>query len=61
MDVETLRKFYEAGLYKKLSETDRKIMQAPNLQKYEDVFCFMREHNCKAEQESLKAIMIDLE
>ena len=56
MDVETLKKFYDAGLYRPLSDADRKAMKAPSLKEYEDIFGFMLEHNCKAEQESVKAI-----
>ena len=56
MDVETLKRFYDAGLYRPLSEADRKAMKAPALKEYENIFRFMLEHNCKAEQESLKAI-----
>ena len=56
MDVETLKRFYDAGLYRTLSETDRKAMKAPALKEYEEIFRFMLEHNCKAEQESVKAI-----
>lgn len=56
MDVETLKRFYDAGLYRPLSEADRKAMKAPTLKEYEYIFRFMLEHNCKAEQESLKAI-----
>ena len=56
MDVETLKRFYNAGLYRPLSEADRKAMKAPALKEYEEIFGFMLEHNCKAEQESVKAI-----
>lgn len=30
-------------------------MKSEKLQKYQDVFSFMLEHNCKAEQETIKA------
>lgn len=56
MDLDTLRKLYEAGLYKKLTEADKKAMAAPSLQQYAEVFQFMLEHNCKAEQESMAAM-----
>ena len=56
MDVETLKRSYDAGLYRPLSETDRKAMKSPALKEYEEIFRFMLEHNCKAEQESVKAI-----
>ena len=58
MDVETLRKYYEAGLYKELSPADKKLMDAPALQQYKDVFQFMITHNCKVEQESKKAVLL---
>lgn len=58
MDVETLRKYYKAGLYKELSPADKKLMDLPALQQYKDVFQFMLSHNCKVEQESLKAIKL---
>ena len=56
MDLDTLRKLYEAGLYKKLTEADKKAMAASSLQQYADVLHFMLEHNCKAEQESMAAM-----
>lgn len=56
MDLDTLRKLYEAGLYKKLTEADKKAMAAPSLQQYAEVFQFMLKHNCKAEQESMIAM-----
>ncbi len=58
MDVNTLQRYFEAGLYKELTPADRKLMDAPALQQYEDVFRFMLDHNCKVEQESLKAIQL---
>lgn len=56
MDLDTLQKLYEAGLYKKLTEADKKAMEAPALQQYAEVFQFMLKHNCKAEQESMMAL-----
>ena len=56
MDLDTLRRLYEAGLCKSLTEADKKAMAAPSLQQYAEVFQFMLEHNCKAEQESMAAM-----
>jgi hypothetical protein len=56
MDIATLKRFYDCGLYKHLTSADRKAMEAENLQIYEDVFKFMIEHDCKVEQESVKAV-----
>ena len=56
MDLETLEKYYRAGLYKKLTDADKKAMQAPGLQQYSEIFQFMLDNNCKVEQESIKAI-----
>lgn len=58
MDIETLKKFYQSGLYKKLTASDKKAMKSNNLLKHKDVFDFMILHNCKIEQESVKALML---
>ena len=58
MDLETLKKFYQCGLYKKLTAADKKAMKLNNLLKYKDVFDFMILHDCKVEQESVKAVML---
>ena len=58
MDVDTLQRYFEAGLYKELTPADRKLMDVPALRQYKDVFQFMLDHNCKVEQESLKAIQL---
>ncbi len=58
MDVDTLQRYFEAGLYKELTPADRKLMDVPALRQYTDVFQFMLDHNCKVEQESLKAIQL---
>lgn len=55
MDVNTLAWCYQNGFYKELNDADRKAMRSKNLQKYQEVFSFMLEHNCKAEQETIKA------
>ena len=59
MDVKTLEKFYHAGLYKELSAQDIKVIKAKRdnlLAEYADVLEFMIDNNCKAEQESVKAL-----
>lgn len=58
MDLETLKKFYKCGLYKKLTATDKKAMKSNNLLRYKEIFDFMVIHDCKVEQESLKAVKI---
>lgn len=60
MDVETLRKYYEMGYCKKLTENDRKMIHSEKLAAYCDVLVFMEEHDCKMEQESVKAAEIDV-
>lgn len=56
MDLYTLEKFYNYGLYKELTASDKKLMKSEKLLKYRDVLDFMLEHNCKIEQESVKAL-----
>lgn len=56
MDLATLQACFLAGHYRPLSAEDRKAMQAPMLCAYREIFDFMREHNCKVEQESLAAM-----
>ena len=59
MDTETLERFFRAGLYKELTAYDKKVIEEKKntkLAAYADVLNFMLEYNCKAEQESLKAL-----
>lgn len=59
MDVETIERFYRAGLYKTLTARDRKMIDAKKdgqLSAYKDVLEYMLEYNCKVEQESIKAV-----
>lgn len=56
MDVKTLQKFYECGLFKPLSAVDKKAMKSEKLKNYKEVLNFMLVHDCKVEQESLKAV-----
>jgi hypothetical protein len=58
MDVETLRKYYGMGYCKELTVNDRKMLNSEKLIEYRDVLVFMNEHNCKVEQESMKAAEI---
>lgn len=55
-DLDTLEKFYTYGLYKELTARDQKLMKSEKLLKYRDILDYMLEHNCKIEQESVKAL-----
>lgn len=59
MDVQTLERFYQAGIYKELAAHDIKVIKAKKetqLALYADVLDFMLDKNCKVEQESIKAV-----
>ena len=59
MDIETLKRFYEEGLYRELNANDVKVIRdnkETKLVLYKDVLDFMLENNCKVEQESIKAL-----
>ena len=59
MDVETMERFYRAGLYKTLTVRDRKMIESKKdgqLSAYKAVLEYMLEYNCKVEQESIKAV-----
>lgn len=59
MDVETIERFYRAGLYKTLTARDRKMIDSKKdgqLSAYKDVLEYMLKYNCKVEQESIKAV-----
>ena len=58
MDLATLQDCFQAGHYRPLTAEDRKVMQSPMLCAYREIFAFMQEHNCKAEQESLSAMKL---
>lgn len=60
MDVNTLKQFYEANLYKPLEPYDIKTINDKKelLKMYSDVLDYMIEHNCKVEQESFEAIKL---
>ena len=59
MDVETIERFYRAGLYKTLTARDRKMIDSKKdgqLSAYKDVLEYMLAYDCKVEQESIKAV-----
>ena len=59
MDVETIERFYRAGLYKTLTARDRKMIDSKKdgqLSAYKDVLEYMLAFDCKVEQESIKAV-----
>ena len=59
MDVETIERFYRAGLYKTLTDRDRKMIDSKKdgqLSAYKDVLEYMLTRDCKIEQESIKAV-----
>ncbi len=59
MDLATLERFYRAGFVKPLSAADRKAIIEKidgRLSAYSDVLRFMLDRDCKAEQESFKAL-----
>ena len=59
MDVETLERFYCAGLYQNLTVRDRKVINSKKdgqLSEYKTVLEYMLEYDCKVEQESIKAV-----
>ena len=59
MDVETIERFYRAGLYKTLTARERKMIDSKKdgqLSAYKDVLEYMLTHDCKIEQESIKAV-----
>ncbi len=58
MDTVTLAKFYDAGFYKELTKAEVGIIKkkiSSSLCLYAEVLQFMLDHNCKVEQESIKA------
>ncbi len=59
MDVHTIERFYQAGLYKCLTSRDKKVIESKKdgyLFGYKDVLEYMLANNCKVEQESVKAL-----
>lgn len=63
MDVDTLERFYKAGIYKELTATDVKVIEEKKntkLYAYREILQFMVDNNCKVEQESIKAIELNV-
>lgn len=60
MDLQTLQHCYEKGHYRTLTAQDEKIMQHPLLAGHHAIFEFMRQYNCKVEQECFEAMQLDL-
>ncbi|RKW42752.1 MAG: hypothetical protein D8H95_33080 [Lachnospiraceae bacterium] len=60
MDVDTLKRFFEANIYKELTFSDINMIEKnkEKLRDYKEVLEFMLLHNCKVEQESIKAVEI---
>ena len=58
MDLPTLKDCFTAGHYRPLTAEDRKAMQYPLLNPYREIFDFMKENNCKVEQESFAAMKL---
>ena len=59
MDIETIERFYRAGLYKNLTSRDRNVINSKKdgqLSAYSDVLEYMLKYDCKVEQESIKAV-----
>ena len=59
MDLETIERFYRAGLYRSLTARDRKMINSKKngqLSAYKDVLEYMLAYDCKVEQESVKAV-----
>lgn len=59
MDVDTLMKYYDLGLYKELTEKEKKLIRENAFPEYQEVLNCMLEHNCKVEQESIVANTIE--
>ena len=60
MDINTLKRFYEAGIYKELNISDIRMIEKnrEKLKEYSEVLDFMLLNNCKVEQESLRAVRL---
>ena len=60
MGVDTLKRFFDAKIYKELTASDINMMEKKKgkLGEYKQVLEFMLLHNCKVEQESIRAVEI---
>ncbi len=60
MDLQTLEQCFKMGHYRPLDKQDLKIMEHPLLKEYQEIFEYMRLHNCKIEQECFEAMKLNL-
>lgn len=60
MDMDTLKRCYEAGHYRPLDAADEKAMTSALLAPYSDIMQFMRLHHCKIEQECFEAMKLGI-
>jgi len=60
MGVDTLKRFFDAKIYKELTASDINMIEKKKgkLREYRQVLEFMLLHNCKVEQESIRAVEI---
>ena len=60
MGVDTLKRFFDAKIYKELTASDINMIEKKKgkLGEYRQVLEFMLLHNCKVEQESIRAVEI---
>ena len=60
MGVDTLKRFFDAKIYKELTASDINMIEKKKgkLGEYKQVLEFMLLHNCKVEQESIRAVEI---
>ena len=60
MGVDTLKRFFDAKIYKELTASDINMIEKKKekLGEYKKVLEFMLLHNCKVEQESIRAVEI---
>ena len=60
MGVDTLKRFFDAKIYKELTTSDINMIEKKKdkLGEYRQVLEFMLLHNCKVEQESIRAVEI---
>ena len=60
MGVDTVKRFFDAKIYKELTASDINMIEKKKekLGEYKQVLEFMLLHNCKVEQESIRAVEI---
>ena len=59
MDLDTLRRCHRAGHFRPLDEADQKAINSPVLMEYQPILQYMRQHNCKIEQECFEAMKLE--